>query len=172
MFYRNLITSSFVHLSQSSYVYYSFTFNQVFLLVHSFEANLKGRQNMEIDIENTAIQSDTKELQNDSEIHLNSDGLPNSSPDGVNCSLAKAHSDNSKKSDDKGIEESNIIEGNTVGDSKVRSSGDVVEKVQAGAHWDIFRHEDIPKLMEYISMHWEDFGKADNINDDSVSYSV
>lgn len=142
----------------------------MFLLVHSFEANLKGPQRMEIDIENNAIQSDRKELQSDSEIHLNSDGLPNLSPDGVNCSVANAHLDNSETSDDKGIEESNVIKGNTVSDSKIGSSGDVVEKVQAGAHWDIFRHEDIPKLMEYISMHWADFEKADNINDDSVSY--
>ncbi|XP_057797479.1 E3 ubiquitin-protein ligase JMJ24-like [Salvia miltiorrhiza] len=142
--------------------------DMVFLLVHSFEAKLKGPQSTNIDIQNTVIQSDTKELHSDSEIRLNSDVLPKSSPDGVD-SAADAHSDNSEKNDDKGIEESSIVEGNGVSDSKIRSSGNVLEKVQAGAHWDIFRHEDIPKLMEYVSLHWADLGKADDINDNSVS---
>lgn len=140
--------------------------------MHSFDAKLKGPQSTQIDVQNTVIQSDTKELHGDSEIRLNSGGLPNSSPDGMDFSVADAQSDNSEKNDDIGNEESSIVEEKADNDSKIRSSENVLVNVQAGAHWDIFRHEDIPKLMEYVSLHREDFGMADDINDNSVSYSI
>ncbi|KAL1567379.1 lysine-specific demethylase JMJ25-like [Salvia divinorum] len=143
--------------------------DMVFLLMHSFDAKLKGLQSTQIDVQNTVIQSDTKELHSDSEIHLNRSGLRNSSPDGMDFSVADAQSDNSEKNVAKGIEESSIVEEKGVNDSKIRSSGNVLVNVQAGAHWDIFRHEDIPKLMEYVSLHRENFGKADDINDNSAS---
>lgn len=140
--------------------------------MHSFDPKLKGLQSTQIDVQNTVIQSDTKELHSDSEIHLNSGGLPKSSPDGMDFSVADAQSDNSEKKDDKGNEESSIVEEKGDNDSKIRSSDNVLVNVQAGAHWDIFRHEDITKLMEYVSLHREDFGNADVINDNSVSYSI
>ncbi|XP_047971298.1 lysine-specific demethylase JMJ25 isoform X2 [Salvia hispanica] len=143
--------------------------DMVFLLVHSFDPKLKGLQSTQIDVQNTVIQSDTKELHSDSEIHLNSGGLPKSSPDGMDFSVADAQSDNSEKKDDKGNEESSIVEEKGDNDSKIRSSDNVLVNVQAGAHWDIFRHEDITKLMEYVSLHREDFGNADVINDNSAS---
>lgn len=147
--------------------------DMVFLLVHAFEVKSKDLQKTKVDLQNTVTQSDTKELHSDSEILLNGDGLPNSSsPDGVDCSMANAHSDDSEKNDDKGIEGSSFIEGKGVSDSEIRSSENVLEKVQAGAHWDIFRHEDIPKVMEYISIHWADFGKADSTNDNYVSRAL
>ncbi|KAH6795427.1 hypothetical protein C2S51_036413 [Perilla frutescens var. frutescens] len=146
--------------------------DMVFLLVHTFEVKLKGLQSTKMDMQNTVTQSDSKELHSDSEIRLNSDELPNPFPDGVDCSVAKAHSDDSEKNDDKGIEGISVTEGKGVSDSEIRSSGNDLEKLQAGAYWDIFRHEDIPKLMEYISLHWAEFGKADNINNNSVSRAL
>lgn len=151
----------------------TFLLNQVFLLVHAFDVKSKDLQKTKLDLQNTVTQSDTKELHSDSEILLNSEGLPNSSsPNGVDCSMANAHSDDTEKHDDKITEGSSFIEGKCVGDSEIGSSENVLEEVRAGAHWDIFRHEDIPKLMEYISIHWADFGKADSINDNSVSYFI
>lgn len=144
--------------------------NQVFLLVHMFEVKLQGVQTTKTDTQNAVVQSDTKELLSGPEIHLNSGGLPNLSPDGLDGSEANAHSNDYEKKDDKGIEGSSVIDEEGVNDSANGSSGKILEKIQAGAHWDIFRREDIPKLMEYISMHWTDFGKADNINDDYVSH--
>lgn len=147
--------------------------DMVFLLVHAFDVKSKDSQKTKLDLQNTVTQSDTKELHSDSEILLNSEGLPNpSSPDGVDCSMADAHSDDTEKNDDKRTEGSNFIEGKGVGDSEIASGENVLEEVRAGAHWDIFRHEDIPKLMEYISIHWADFGKADSIGDNSVSRAL
>ena len=44
-----------------------------------------------------------------------------------------------------------------------------ITKSHPGAIWDIFRREDVPKLIEYMRVHWEEFGMADNIINDSVS---
>ncbi|MFS7933119.1 putative transcription factor interactor and regulator C2H2 family [Helianthus anomalus] len=41
-------------------------------------------------------------------------------------------------------------------------------KSQPGAIWDIFRREDVPKLVEYMRLHWNEFGFPDDIIIDSV----
>ncbi|KAG8365491.1 hypothetical protein BUALT_Bualt18G0110300 [Buddleja alternifolia] len=130
--------------------------DMVFLLVHTCEVKLKGLQRKK-EIQNGVVQSNTKELCSDPEIHSDNGGLPNLSPDGQDASEANLHSDDYAKKDDLGIEGSNVMEDK------------FMEKAQAGALWDVFRREDTPKLMEYINMHREDFENADNIINDHVS---
>ncbi|KAK6154706.1 hypothetical protein DH2020_008954 [Rehmannia glutinosa] len=143
--------------------------DMVFLLVHMCEANLKGMQGTKSELQNAAVLSDTKEFCSDPENHLNSGGLPNSSPDDPDGSEADVHSNDYEKMDDQRIEGNSVVEEKAVNDSENGSSGKYFKKAQAGALWNVFRREDIPKLMEYISIHWKDFGKAGNIIDDCVS---
>ena len=42
------------------------------------------------------------------------------------------------------------------------SSGDVPQKVSAGAIWDVFRWQDVPKLNEFLRVHWEEFTSLTN----------
>ncbi|KAL0407363.1 UNVERIFIED_CONTAM: Lysine-specific demethylase [Sesamum latifolium] len=143
--------------------------DMVFLLVHACEVKLKGVQGTRTEIQNAVAQSQTKEMRIDPDIHLNSGGFSNLSPDGPDGSETNAHSNDYEKKDDQEIEGSSAIGGQTVNDSENGSNGKILEKTQAGAFWDVFRREDIPKLMEYISMHWKNFQKADTLIDDYVS---
>lgn len=37
------------------------------------------------------------------------------------------------------------------------NSGDIQRKVSAGAIWDVFRRQDVPKLNEFLRVHWDEF---------------
>lgn len=43
------------------------------------------------------------------------------------------------------------------------------EKAHAGALWDVFRRQDVPKLNEYVKVHWNEFKNDLCLPDDSVS---
>ncbi|KAK9056327.1 hypothetical protein SSX86_027417 [Deinandra increscens subsp. villosa] len=47
-------------------------------------------------------------------------------------------------------------------------SGETFTKSQPGAIWDIFRREDVPNLIQYMRLHWNEFGTPDDIIIDSV----
>lgn len=49
-----------------------------------------------------------------------------------------------------------------------RISEETVTKSRPGAIWEIYRREDVPKLVEYMKLHWDEFGVSDDIMDDSV----
>ncbi|KAL0321232.1 UNVERIFIED_CONTAM: Lysine-specific demethylase [Sesamum radiatum] len=141
----------------------------VFLLVHACEVKLKGVQGTRTEIQNAMAQSETKEMSFHPDIHLNSGGFSNLSPDGPDGSLTNAHPNDYEKKDDQEIEGSGAAGEKAVNDSENGCNGKILEKTHAGTFWDVFRREDIPKLMEYISMHWKNFQKADNLIDDHVS---
>ncbi|KAL8511443.1 hypothetical protein ACS0TY_018013 [Phlomoides rotata] len=144
--------------------------DMVFLLVHTFKVKLKDIQRRKM--ETPKAQSDTKEMQIDPEVHLNSGGFPNVSSGGLDDSEPNTHLHDPEKNCDNGIEGSSPLEEECANDSENKSSEKILEKVQAGAHWDIFHREDVPKLMEYISMHWADLGIAGYANDEYVSRSL
>eukprot|EP00268_Persea_americana_P031660 TRINITY_DN3088_c0_g1_i4.p1 TRINITY_DN3088_c0_g1~~TRINITY_DN3088_c0_g1_i4.p1 ORF type:complete len:850 (+),score=160.46 TRINITY_DN3088_c0_g1_i4:453-3002(+) len=51
-----------------------------------------------------------------------------------------------------------------------KESEDVLpEKAHAGALWDVFRRQDVPKLNEYVKVHWNEFKNGLCLPDDSVS---
>ncbi|KAL6553250.1 hypothetical protein OROGR_007092 [Orobanche gracilis] len=122
--------------------------DMVFLLVHSCGVKLKGMQ-----------RTKTK-IQNSPENLLYSGGLPNLSPDGPYSSGGNVSGDQ--------IEGNRFVEVKAADDSN-GSSERIFRKAQAGALWDVFRREDIPKLIEYITMHQNELGKADTIIDDCIS---
>ncbi|KAL3615066.1 hypothetical protein CASFOL_040727 [Castilleja foliolosa] len=133
--------------------------DMVFLLVHT------------CDVKSKDTQRGKTEVQNAPENHLNIGELPSSLPDGPDCSDANVHSNDYEEiKDDQQVEgSSSSVEAKAVNDSENGSSERIVEKAQAGALWDIFRREDIPKLMEYISILCKDLGRVDNLIDDCVA---
>ncbi|KAL6538646.1 hypothetical protein OROGR_012634 [Orobanche gracilis] len=122
--------------------------DMVFLLVHSCGVKLKGMQ-----------RTKTK-IQISPENHLYSGGLPNLSPDGPYSSGGNVSGDQ--------IEGNRFVEVKAADDSNGYSER-IFRKAQAGALWDVFHRQDIPKLMDYITMHHNELGKADTIIDDCIS---
>ncbi|XP_050222946.1 E3 ubiquitin-protein ligase JMJ24 [Mercurialis annua] len=39
----------------------------------------------------------------------------------------------------------------------------LMKETRPGVHWDIFRRQDVPKLVKYLQKHTMDFGKPDNV---------
>lgn len=64
-------------------------------------------------------------------------------------------------------EDLNLASGDACEDLN-RDSGDAFEKSLRGVLWDVFRREDVPKLIEYLRVHWNEFQKPANIINNSV----
>ncbi|CAA0825117.1 Unknown protein [Striga hermonthica] len=134
--------------------------DMVFLLVHTCEVKSKVPPKTRTQIQNTP------------ENHLISGGLPNWSLDGLDSSDAKIHSKDFEKKDDPHIEGNSFVEVKTVDNPESGSNEKILENSEAGAFWDVFRREDIPKLMDYMSMHRKEFRMADHVIDDCVPRPV
>lgn len=71
--------------------------------------------------------------------------------------------------DDQGMD-TTTVEEKTVGSEHFqRNSRDLSEQLRPGAVWDVFRRQDIPKLIEYLKKHQENFGQLDFFENDVVS---
>lgn len=46
-----------------------------------------------------------------------------------------------------------------------------LEMTRPGAFWDVFRIEDVPKLVEFLQVHWGDFGRLENTKTDMLLHN-
>lgn len=151
-----------------------FHYLQVFLLVHIHDVKLKDGQTRKIEkMQMAVVESDSKESCGSPEVHLDRGGSPKLSPSGNDGSEVKVDSDNHEKTVDQEIETNFIVEEEAVNHEDLNIvSGNAPEKPKAGALWDVFRRQDVPKLIEYIGSHWKEFGNTDDAISDSVSFIV
>lgn len=140
-------------------------FDQVYLLVHTCEVKMKGCQRTKI----VKIQkaSEAKESPGDPQIH--SEGSSPDSSQGTEKNEQDIDSNEGKSVMDQGFEIYSTAEGDIVSDLPIGQDGDVSEKTHPGVLWDVFRRQDVPKLTEFLKMHWKDFGKPDDIVNKFVS---
>ncbi|CAJ2628716.1 unnamed protein product [Trifolium pratense] len=137
--------------------------DMVYLLVHTSEVKLKDLQRTKVEMmEKTYKESEVKESHEDPNIC--SRGI---SPDSSLCTKINGldlESDQKDSTMDQGFEVYSSAGENMVNcEIPSRQNGDVSEITHPGVLWDVFRRQDVPKVTEYLKMHWKEFGKPDDI---------
>lgn len=135
----------------------------MYLLVHSSEVKLKDWQRTNVEMmQKTSKEFEEKESHGDRDICSRT-----SSPDSsfyTKINGLDLESDQKDSTMDQGVEVYSSAEGNLVNcEIPLRENGDVSEITHPGVLWDVFRRQDVPKVTEYLKMHWKEFGKSDDI---------
>lgn len=141
----------------------------MYLLVHTSEAKLKDWQRTKIEmIQKAYKESDVKESPGDPQI-CSRGSSPDSSVDTKNNGL-DLDSNQNESIMNQGFEYYSSAEGNMVGcELPLKQNGDMSENTHPGVLWDVFRRQDVPKVTEYLKMHWKDFGKPDDMVNEFLS---
>ena len=141
-------------------------FDQVYLLVHTCEVKLKGWQR-------TEIEKMQKAYKKSEDPQIRTGG---SSPDSLLCMESNGmnlDSNEQKPITDQESEIYSSAEGNTVNcELLIEQDRDTSEISHPGVLWDVFRRQDVPQLIEYLKMHWKEFGKPDDIVNEFVSLNL
>ncbi|KAH7847344.1 hypothetical protein Vadar_024994 [Vaccinium darrowii] len=140
--------------------------DMVYLLVHTCQVKLKAWQSAKIDNTQKAFEDvEAKETPGHPQSSLDKAGSPILSlgvQDREKEYEAKLDASDDERIGDEGIETTTSVVEKTVNCADLnRASGDIFEKTHLGAVWDVFRRQDVPKLIEYLRAHWKDFGKIE-----------
>lgn len=144
--------------------------------MHACEVKPKGLQKTKIESTQKSLEeSEVKESPGDLKMGLGEDTNPDLSllsQSVENDYRARSDTDKDESVADHGHETTPTVEGDARScELSEREGGDVSEKTHMGVLWDVFRRKDVPKLTEYLRMHWKEFGKLNSETDNFVSLS-
>ncbi|KAK4595799.1 hypothetical protein RGQ29_014056 [Quercus rubra] len=146
--------------------------DMVYLLVHTCNVNLQGQQSVKIEkIQKSFEDSEMKESPEDSQADLDEEGSPDillGSQSVQNECGAKVDENENESMVDQGIETADVKENNVNCETSNREGEDVPERSDPGVLWDVFRRQDVPKVTDYLRIHWKEFGKPDGVSNDLV----
>ncbi|KAF8387810.1 hypothetical protein HHK36_026468 [Tetracentron sinense] len=152
--------------------------DMVYLLMHTSEVKPKGWQRKKIDkIQKALKESNSIASLGDPETSIdegeNSPDLAHSEHDKQTEFAADLNANKDEIMEDQGIEITSGGEGKEVSSGHLNKDGAVVsEKAHSGALWDVFRRQDVPKLIEYLRIHWKEFRKPAILPNDSVAHPL
>lgn len=146
--------------------------DMVYLLVHTCNVNLQGRQSVKIEkIHKSFEDSEMKESLEDPQADLDEEGSPDillGSQSVQNECGAEVDENENESMVDQGIETADVKENNVNCETSNREGEDVPERSDPGVLWDVFRRQDVPKVTDYLRIHWKEFGKPDEVSNDLV----
>ncbi|KAG6702181.1 hypothetical protein I3843_07G019700 [Carya illinoinensis] len=144
--------------------------DMVYLLVHTCDVKLKGWQRGQTEkSQKSSEASEANDSLQDPQV-----GLDNRSPDVSfdgqylqNTCGTKLDAHENESVVDGSIETNDVEENNVCEQSNI-DGGEVSEKTHPGVLWDVFRRQDVPKMTEYLRIHWKEFGKTDIVSNEFV----
>ncbi|XP_062143885.1 E3 ubiquitin-protein ligase JMJ24 isoform X2 [Alnus glutinosa] len=146
--------------------------DMVYLLVHTCNVKPKGWQKMEIQkIRKSFKEYEVKDSLQDPQVGLDEGKSSDISLDGQGVPIvcgAKLDTNENESVGDQGLETIDVEVNNVNCEQSNRDGEDVCEKTHPGVLWDVFRRQDVPKLTEYLRIHWKEFGKPDCVLNDFV----
>lgn len=145
---------------------------QVYLLVHTCEVKLRGLEKTAVEpMQKDFEELDANKLINDPPLTLSNDGSPNlllgehekQEEQEGSLDLAKEEGiDNVANS----MAEKEVVSCEDLNGDTKNSSGES----RPGAIWDVFRRQDVSKLLEFFKVHSMEFGRPDELTHDSVCF--
>ncbi|XP_027105205.1 E3 ubiquitin-protein ligase JMJ24 isoform X1 [Coffea arabica] len=149
----------------------------VFLLVHVSDAKLERRERTKVEkVQKTVADSETREPSGDPQMSLNGDSLKSltSGQDRLDENQDILDPDNYEAFRDQHTKAASPTEEETVsGEDLNVSSDNNCESSQPGALWDVFRLQDVPKLIEYLKVHKEfETPDRDGLENDFVRHPL
>lgn len=151
---------------------FSCHFMQVYLLVHTCEVKLKGLEKTAVEpMQNDFEEPEAIKLYNDPPLSLSNEGSPKLSvgehekqvEQEGSLDLAKEEGTDSVATS---MAEKEIVSCEDLNGDTNNFSG----KSCPGAIWDVFRRQDVPQLLEFLKVHWKEFGRPDGLTYDSVCF--
>ncbi|KAL8107908.1 E3 ubiquitin-protein ligase JMJ24 [Apium graveolens] len=144
--------------------------DMVYLLVHNCEVKLKGLEKTAVEpMQNDFKEPDAHKLTNDPPLTLSNDGSPKLSlgehekqeeQEGHLDLVKEEATDNVAVS----MAEKELVSCEDLNGDTKNFSGES----RPGAIWDVFRRQDVPKLLEFLKVHSKEFGRPDELTYDSV----